>query len=510
MRSTRLIRPLLLLASLALTWAFAQDRPTLTGTLVIAQPTDLLYTDPNVGKASQDSNYHMAVFDALVDRDLSGQVVPLIAESWENPSPLEWIFHIRRGVTFHNGEVLDAHSVTASFDRVTTPMKDFTTVYPDYQGLVSWEALDDYTVKVTTKAPDPLFLGRLIRFFITPPKYIAEVGNDGFEAHPIGSGPFKFVDRRRDSYIKLEANPDYWRGTPGVSALEFRIIPDTATAVQALKAGEVDIVQTLPADQFDILNAGATTAAVSVPSARVPFVWLYPSSPHGGEVLQDVRVRQALNYAVNVENIITYVLQGQAQRVSTIVPPMVFAYDAALDPYPYDPDMAKKLLAEAGYPDGFDIIFEVPAAGITSKPVEVGEAIAADLARVGIRASVQPREFASWFTAKVEGDGAPMMLWSWGGGDNFDPQTYFSGVFHPSSRYTLDTDQRIIDLVDQASGTTDMEARTRILQEAQQVVKDTALALFLYAPNDLYGIDANLVWSPRSDERIVVWDAYFK
>ena len=487
------------------------ERPTLTGKLVIAQPTDLLYTDPNVAKASQDSNYHMAVFDSLVDRGPDGKIIPMVAESWENPTPTEWIFHIRHGITFHNGEVLDAHAVAATLDRVTTPMKDFTTVYPDYQGLASWKATDDYTVQIVTKAPDPLFLGRFIRFFVTPPKYIAEVGNEGFEQHPIGSGPFEFVDRVKDSYIKLKANPDYWRGAPGVSELEFRIIPDSSTAVQALKAGEVDIVQNLPADQFAILNASPGTKALGVPSARVPFVWLYPSSPQeGAEPLKDERVRQALNYAVNVDNIIKYVLQGQATRVSTIVPPMAFAYDTSLDPYPYDPDKAKELLSEAGYPDGFDTVFEVPSAGITSKPVEVGEAIAADLAKVGIRATVQPRELASWFTAKVEGKGAPLMLWSWGGGDYFDPQTYFQGVYHPSSRYTLDTDQEIIDLVDQASGITDQEKRAEILKKAQQVVKDRALAIFLYDPNDLYGVDANLVWQPRSDERIVVWDAYFK
>ncbi|MEX2535092.1 MAG: ABC transporter substrate-binding protein [Trueperaceae bacterium] len=491
-------------------WTLQAQNAEPTGTLVIAQPTDLLYTDPNVAKASQDSNYHMAVFDRLVDRGPDGKIVPLVAESWENPAPTEWIFHIRSGIEFHNGEVLDAHAVTASLDRVTTPMKDFTTVYPDYQGLESWEALDDYTVKIITNEPDPLFLGRFVRFFITPPAYIAEVGNEGFEENPVGSGPFIFVSRVKDSYIRLRANPDYWRGTPRVAEVEFRIIPDSATAVQALKAGEVDIVQSLPADQFDVLNAGRNTKALSVPSARVPFVWLYPSSPQDGEPLVDQRVRQALNLGVNIDNIITYVLQGQATRVSTIVPPMVFAYDESLEPYPYDPERAMELLAEAGYPDGFDVVFEVPSSGITAKPVEVGEAIAADLLKIGVRATVRPRELASWFTAKVEGLGAPLMLWSWGGGDNFDPQTYFHGVFHPNSRYTLDTDPEIIALIDQASSTTDQEERERLLTEAQRVVKERALAIFLYAPNDLYGVDRNLVWQPRSDERIVVWDAYFE
>lgn len=146
-KSALLALTMLILAALGLSSSVQaqQDRPTMTGKLVIAQPTDLLYTDPNVAKASQDSNYHMAVFDYLVDRGPDGNIVPMVAESWENPSPNEWIFHIREGITFHNGEVLDAHAVTASLDRVTTPMKDFTTVYPDYQGLESWEALDDYT-----------------------------------------------------------------------------------------------------------------------------------------------------------------------------------------------------------------------------------------------------------------------------------------------------------------------------------------------------------------------------
>jgi peptide/nickel transport system substrate-binding protein len=189
---------------------------------------------------------------------------------------------------------------------------------------------------------------------------------------------------------------------------------------------------------------------------------------------------------------------------------MTFAYSSKVTPYPYDPEKAKQLLTEAGYPNGFDVLFEVPSAGLTSKPVEVGEAIAADLAKIGVRAKVVPREFASWFQAKVEKKGAPLMLWSWGGGDYFDPDVYLRGVFHPSSRYTLDTTPKIVELIDQSAATTDQAKRAEIFEEAQAVVKDEALAIFLYDPNDLYGVNKKLNWKPRSDERIVVWDAYFE
>ena len=120
------------------------------------------------------------------------------------------------------------------------------------------------------------------------------------------------------------------------------------------------------------------------------------------------------------------------------------------------------------------------------------------------------REFASWFQAKVEKKGAPLMLWSWGGGDYFDPDVYLRGVFHPSSRYTLDTTPKIVELIDQSAATTDQAKRAEIFEEAQAVVKDEALAIFLYDPNDLYGVNKKLNWKPRSDERIVVWDAYFE
>lgn len=503
-RLTKLLTALLL--AIVLSSVAAQN-----DTIVVAQPTDLLYADPNVAKSSTDSSYHMAIWDALVSRDAQGVLQPMLAESWENPTPTEWIFHLRHDVRFTNGEPLNAHSVIATIERVMTPMKDFKVVYQDYTGFASWEALDDYTVKITTKAPDPIFLGRLIRMFITPPDYIAQVGNDGFEENPIGSGPYKFVKRVKGNYIRLEANPDYWQGAPKVRYLEFRIIPDEATRIQALKAGDVDIVSGLSPDQFDILNRGQNTKALEVPSARVPFIWLYPSSPQGGHELADVRVRQALNYAVNVDAIIQYVLAGHATRIATQVPILTFAYDKDLQPYSYDPEKAKALLAEAGYPDGFALTMEVPQAGLTPKPVEVGEAIAADLAKVGVRVTVTPREFTSWFKDKTEHRGAPMMLWSWGGGDYFDPEPYIYNMYHPeSTRYVLDTSEDIWKLVDETRHTTDQEFRKEVYQQIQSVVKDEAWMIFLYNPNDLYGVDKKLVWQPRADERIIVWNAYYE
>lgn len=491
---------------LTTTIAFAQN-----DTIVIAQPTDLLYADPNVAKSSTDSSYHMAIWDALVTRDASGNLEPMLAESWENPTPREWIFHLRHDVSFTNGEPLNAHSVVATINRVTTPMKDFTVVYQDYTGFETWEAIDDFTVRIVTKAPDPIFLGRLVRMFITPPQYIAEVGDEHFESNPIGSGPYKFVERVVGSHIFLEANEDYWRGAPKVKNVEFRIIPDEATRVQALRAGDVDIIAGLAPDQFDILNAGQNTKAIGVPSARVPFIWLFPSSPQGGDELHDRRVRQALNYAVNWDAIIEFILAGQATRIATQVPIQTFAYHNELEPYPYEPDRARELLAEAGLSDGFELTMEVPQAGLTPKPVEVGEAIAADLAKIGVQVTVVPREFTAWFQDKTEHRGAPMMLWSWGGGDYFDPEPYLYNMYHPeSTRYVLDTDESIWSLIDLTRQTTDQTYREEVYRQIQEVVKEEAFMIFMYNPNDLYGVDKNLVWQPRADERIVVWDAYYE
>jgi peptide/nickel transport system substrate-binding protein len=191
---------------------------------------------------------------------------------------------------------------------------------------------------------------------ILPKKYVEQMGDDSWQSKPIGTGPFKWVESVKGSYYTLERNPDYWMGAPKVARLRVRTIPEIATRVAALQAGEVDLIMQLPPDQAASIQRTGGLRLESNTNPRVVFIELFPKSPsETGKPLEDVRVRQALNYAVDVETIIKTILGGYANRVATIVPAETVGYDPSIPAYSYEPARARQLLSDAGYGNGLTI-----------------------------------------------------------------------------------------------------------------------------------------------------------
>lgn len=316
-------------------------------TLVVGLRSDrILSLDPANYRDRETETVIRNLFDGLVTRTPDGAVQPEIATSWTTPDDKTYVFTIRQGVKFHNGEDLTADDVVFSFNRTLAP-DGVNGQQSPRAGLLgplqTVEKVDDYTVKMTLSSPSPVFLQLLPHTQIMPKDYYEQVGFDGFSQAPIGAGPFKFVNGTLNSEIVLERFDGYWDGPPPLRQVVFRMMPEPATRIAALKAGEVHIIQEVLPDSAAGLKQDASVQVQVAEGTRLYEIEL------NNKRITDPHVRQALNYAVNWDEILNEMYLGYARRVSTAMLPSGFGYNTALEPFPYDPDKARELLREAGY-----------------------------------------------------------------------------------------------------------------------------------------------------------------
>lgn len=326
-------------------------------TLVVAMNADSIPTlDPAMHRLRYAETVIRNLFDGLVTRTTRDKVVPELAERWTQISPTVWEFSLRKGVVFHNRDPLTAEDVVFTFDRVlregaiggkSSPRKGLLGP------LAKVEAAGPNTVRFTLEKPFPPFLQAVVHFQIVPKAYIAKVGDAAFAERPIGTGPFKFVQAKLDSQVVLERFDGYYGGSPelppvGPARLKsavFRMMPEPSTRIAALKAGEVHLIQSVPLDLLPDLDRDPRVVVKRAEGTRVYGVELNTAKPP----FNDVRVRQAMNYAIDWEQILKTIYRGTGTRLATAFLPSGFGFDASLAPYRHDPARARVLLKEAGY-----------------------------------------------------------------------------------------------------------------------------------------------------------------
>ncbi len=319
--------------------------------LVVGMRTDAVVTlDPAMFRDRDTEAVLRNIFDSLVAATPSGEVVPMLATEWRATDDMTFEFDLVEGVTFSNGEALTAEDVVFTFERIITEgaVDGQTSPRAGLLGpLASVEAVDDHTVRFhySETFPQGLLEQALVHFQIVPKDYMEEVGVAQFTAQPIGSGPFVYAGGSLDSQITLQRNEDYWQGAPPLQTLVFRMMPEPSTRVAALLAGEAQIIQAVPVDLVDRIDSAPNVSVHTAPGTRAYFIELNVSKPP----FDDVRVRQAINLAIDWESILTNIYQGYGQRLATGFLPSGFGYDPDLQPYPYDPERARELLQEAGY-----------------------------------------------------------------------------------------------------------------------------------------------------------------
>jgi len=338
--------------------------------------------DPYSGTAIPSILTIPAIFDGLTSITKAGEVLPALAVSWARESDTQWVFNLRPNVRFSNGEPFNAEAVVSAFDFLKSDQGATAAASREVSDVIQVKARDEHTVMFVTGTPSPLLPNRLVSARIPAPAHWRALGPQGFYQNPIGTGPF-VVDSWGAGRIELSAYRESWRA-PILDRLSLQRIPDQASRIQALQFGGVDIATSISADDREaVASVGAVLKeGCSAGVAVISFVTTKPGP------LQDIRVRQALNYAVNKNIIVDLLMGGVTVVASQPVPEGAFGYDPTIEPYPYDPDRAKTLLAEAGYADGFDLTIEVTAgAGVNSDSYYA--MVADDLRRVGVRVTMQ-------------------------------------------------------------------------------------------------------------------------
>ena len=422
-----------------------------------------------------------AMFDTLVYRDNTLKIAPQLATSWQTIDDLTWEFKLRTDVKFHNGEPLDATAVKFSIDRFIDPQQKAGSA-SRLSEVDRTDIVDSSTVHIHTRTPFPTLLLGLNWAFILPPKYTQE-NPDRLGQQPVGTGPFKFVDWAQGDHVTMAANESYFGGRPSLDKFTYRIIPDDSARFAALKAGEIDIMQNVPLDSLDEVSKDPSlTVAQSYTEAGLIFEF---DTLHGGPTANE-KVRQALNYAVDKQTIITSILHGKVKPLEgQILTDGILGFNPDVKAFPYDVAKAKQLLAEAGYPNGFEIDMNGPR-GRYAGDRDVLTAVADQLQKVAVKANLNAMEPTVWNTKLGQGQVGPMFMIAWF--SNGDPALALSWFTTKSSLGVYYNDPTFEKLMSDGNGTIDTDKRKQIYLQAMQYMNDHAMALFMYQPSTFYAI----------------------
>jgi peptide/nickel transport system substrate-binding protein len=480
------------------------------GRVVIAQGVDPTTLDPHWHEETPAANVLLNIYDTLLFRSRDLKLIPWLAESWRSVNPTTWEFKLRRGVTFHNGEEFDAGAVKFSLDRLRDPeLKNRQA--GNFRLVTSVDVVDKLTVRITTSKPFPTLPNQLaLRGSIMAPGHFKGKDKSFADRNPVGTGAYRFVRWQRDEQIVLEANDRWWGGAPRIKTLVFRPIPEHAVRVAALQAGEIDLAVNVPPHLVSVVERDPSLYVSRAPSVRTIFIPIYTHRFDQANTLvgavegptSDRRVRQAIIAAADPDEIIRTVLEGQGIRMATPLTPKHFGFDRSIAPVKSDPKRARRLLADAGYPDGIDLTLNSPD-GRYLKDKEVSEAVSGQLTRAGIRTRVRTFEWTTYLNQMIYVHKAmPMCLVGWGS-TTWDAD----GTLFPLWRsgnplanyYNVEFDR----LIDEAQTSLSERRRQALYARALRVMLDDGALLPLYQQMDLYGVRKRLVFDALSSEQLV-------
>ena len=470
-------------------------------TLVYALQSDVDNWDPpnSVLREAIILGYH--VFDHLAVRDLkTRRVGPHLATSWKALDETTWEVKLRQGVKFHDGTPFTAKDVKATFDRVLDPTKKMTA-RGNHAKIKSVEVVDDHTVRFKTDGPYPLFVERMTAQVMQSEKVIREKGHDFMQDHPIGTGPYKLMRWNRKQEHLLERNDAYWGPKPAFKYVRIRIIPEQATQIAELLAGGVDVIKAVPPDQMDVIAKSGQARTATSPILRTAMLQFDQAARSGPSPVTDRRVRMAANLAVDIDNVIKFVLNGLGDRVATGINPMAFGWDANLKPYKQDVERAKKLLAEAGFPNGLDLTFHEGPPVVEPAIQQTNDAIIADMAKAGFRVKRNYIGDNTVLVARIkEGKAGQLFNWSWGYYSVFDADAILHDVFKCGEPYSYYCNKELDDLIHAGRSTLDAKKRAEIYVKAQKLLYDDAAYLWKWGLRGVWGISNRVDYDAPPDE----------
>src|SRR5438094_46486 len=491
----------MLLRILMLVPAASLEAQTKDDTIVYGLQSDVQNWDPPNSVLRESIILGYNVFDHLALRDLkTGKVGPSLAVPWKNLDDSTWEVMLRGGVKFHDGTPFSARDVKATFDRVLNP-ENKLTARGNHAKIKSVEVVDDLTVRFNTDGAYPLFVERMTALVMQSDTVIREKGHEWMQENPIGTGPYKLVRWAKKQEHLLVRNDDYWGPKPAFKYVRVRIIPEQATQIAELLSGGVDVIKAVPPDQMDVINKSGAARTSTSPILRTAFIEFDSAARGGPNPFTDRRVRVAANLAADHDAIIKHVLNGLGDRVATAVNPMAFGWDASLKPYKQDTERARKLLAEAGFPNGVDVLFNEAPPTVEPGTQQTNDAIVADMTKAGFRVK---RNYIGDNTVVVarakEGKLGPMFNWSWGYYSVFDADAILYDIFKCGEFYAYYCNKELDDLIISGRSTLDPKKRTEVYAKAQKLLFYDAAYLYKWGLRGVWGISNRVEYSAPPDE----------
>jgi oligopeptide transport system substrate-binding protein len=500
-RNRNRAKPLIILCLLAaMLGGCSNNKGDRSRTFVYRFMTDPPSLDPAHSTDTTSGIVTALIFDGLVELDpVTLKIVPAVAESWDaSDDQLAYTFHLRKGVKFHNGREVKADDFRYTFERTLSPKtaSERTWVLEFLKGADEFrrgksreiegvEVFDDYTLRLTLSRPYPLFLQYLYMDAANVvPREVAEKWGDDFVDHLVGCGPYKFVRWRRYAYIELEAFDGYYFGRPKIDRMEFKIIPYTDIALLKYEEGSIDFLDQLPTGRVRDVQKRYPNDFKVWPTLGTYYLAINNQKP---PFKGNLKLRQALNYAVNKKAICDAIMEGVPTPARGVLPPGIPGYNPNLKGYPYNPELAKKLLAEAGYPGGkgleeIDLWYNIDAAH-----GRICIQVQNQLKAIGVKTRLRNYDWGSYLEALKAGE--PKLMRAAWLADIPDPENFLHVLLHSekigTDNYSRYSNKEFDKLVEEARFTTDPEKRIALYQKAEQMAVEDAVWVFIYHYRDV-------------------------
>lgn len=463
------------------------DKSSAQTTLIYGRGADTTSLDPGIVTDGESLKVTENIFDTLLDyEEESTDVKSALATEWEiSDDNLTYTFKLREGVKFHDGTDFNADAVVFNFERWASGGTDGAFVYyaamfggfkaDEGHVIASVEAVDDYTVKFTLKRPQAPFLNNLAMgpFGILSPAAVEEFGEKVGE-NPVGTGPFVFKEWKRNETITLERNSDYWAGKPKLEEVIFRVIPDNSARLTALKTGEIDLMDGVNPSDVKTVESDSSLQVLLRPGMNIGYFGFNVEE----EPFNNPKVREALSYAVDKKGIIDAYYAGNADVAINPYPSFMPGYNDEIKDYGYDPKKAKELLAEAGFPDGFEMelwTFTNPR-DYMPEPQKIAEEIQANFDSVGVKVEIVTHDWTTFLEKTANGE-AQSYLAGWIG-DNGDPDNFLYVLLDQDAiggnNYSRYANQELHDILISAQTETDIAKRNDLYKQAQAIIHEDA------------------------------------
>ncbi len=507
----------------ALLAAVTSVAPALAADLTIGLATDITAIDPHYHNVTPNNSVAFHIFGYLVQRNEKSQLEPGLATEWKTIDPLTWEFKLRHGVKFHDGSDFTAADVVASIERVPAVPNSpspFTAYTKQIKEII---VVDPYTVRFRTATPYPLMPSDLTQVMIIS-KSAAKASTDDFNSGKaaIGTGPYKLVRYVKGDRIELVRNDAYWGGKTPWDKVTLRLLPQDAPRVAALLAGDVQVIEAVPTSDAAQLKKDKRLSVFRTVADRLiylhmdsdrdvsPFITDKAGKPLAKNPLKDPRVRKAISKAINRPAIVERVMEGEAIASGQLIPDFLFGATKNLKVEPYDAQGAKKLLAEAGYPDGFGLTIHAPNNRYVND-AKIAQAVAQMLSRIGIDTKVVAMPSATYFTQATDLKFSFMLLgWSTGTGEASSSlkallMTYNRDKGYGTANRGRYSNPKVDALTEDALQTVDDVKREAYLQRATELAINDTGVIPLHFQVNLWATRDGIIYAPRTDENTLAW-----